>query len=473
MLRSLPKLLPAVFLFVGTLSVPAAGGGPAAVRTSTTASIKHVVIVMQENHSFDNVLGRLCVQYRRCDGATTGLVHDGTIIDLPAAKNIVPRAPHNHEAMLTAIDGGRMDGFDAMVAGEQNCAGPAYDCYQAYDPSQIPDLAALALNFVISDRTFQSDLAASWGSHLGLVAGTLDGFSGDNPCSPPRCPSVVPAAPGWGCDSHRDAPWRARPDDPLSYQPACVPDPELAMPNGGAYRQSDVAWTPTIMDRLDGAKLSWKLYAGTDKVPASAETSDFPENGYQWAICPTFADCLYTSQARNLALASQVIDDAATGSLPAVSIVTPTSADSQHNLYSMRMGDNWIGRVVQAIENGPDWSSTAVFITYDDCGCFYDHVAPPSGLGIRVPMVIVSPYAKRSFTDSTVASYASLLAFVEHNFKLRPLAKTDAEAYDFANSFNFSTLNASTVPMTVSPETPDDIRYLEEHPADPDDEDPT
>src|SRR5439155_1658622 len=92
---------------------------------------------------------------------------------------------------------------------------------------------------------------------------------------------------------------------------------------------------------------------------------------------------------------SQVIDDATNGTLPTVSIVTPTNSKSQHNFYSMKMGDNWIGQVVQAIENGPQWSSTAIFITYDDCGCFYDHVAPPAGLGIRVPMVIVSPYAKR------------------------------------------------------------------------------
>ena len=139
----------------------------------------------------------------------------------------------------------------------------------------------------------------------------------------------------------------------------------------------------------------------------------------------------------------------------------------------MKMGDNWIGQVVQAIENGPQWSSTAIFITYDDCGCFYDHVAPPAGLGIRVPMVIVSPYAKRGFTDSNIASYASLLAFIEHTFGLQPLSKTDADAYDFSNSFDFSAPQLTTIPMVTSPETPEDLNYLKEHPRDPADDDPT
>ena len=479
MFRQISKLLPAVALLAGTVSLPTSVASNTHAASTATSPISHVVVLMQENHSFDNVLGRLCVQSQRCDGATVGLLHDGSAIALPAAKNIVPGAPHNVQAMTTAIDGGRMDGFDLMVTPDHDCAGPDYDCYQAFDSSQIPDLAALALSFAISDRTFQSDLAASWGSHLGLVSATLDGFNGDNPCAGTQCPALAPQpAPvalgtGWGCDSHRDALWSRATDGRLSYQPACVPDPTLPLANGGAYRSTDVRWVPTIMDRLDSAKLAWKLYAGSDKLPTSQQGSGFPENGYQWAICPTFADCLYTNQAKNLALASQVIDDATSGTLPAVSIVTPTNAKSQHNFYSMKMGDNWIGQVVQAIENGPQWSSTAIFITYDDCGCFYDHVAPPAGLGIRVPMVIVSPYAKRGFTDSNIASYASLLAFIEHTFGLQPLSKTDAGAYDFSNSFDFSTPQLTTIPMVISSETPEDLHYMQEHPRDPDENDPT
>src|SRR5438552_5883022 len=223
MFRQISKLLPAVALLAGTVSLPTSAASNSHAASTATSPISHVVVLMQENHSFDNVLGRLCVQSQRCDGATVGLLHDGSLIPLPAAENIVPGAPHNVQAMTTAIDGGRMDGFDLMVTPDHDCASPSYDCYQAFDPSQIPNLAALALSFAISDRTFQSDLAASWGSHLGLVSATLDGFTGDNPCAGTQCPTLAPQpAPvalgtGWGCDSHRDALWRRAADGRLRY----------------------------------------------------------------------------------------------------------------------------------------------------------------------------------------------------------------------------------------------------------------
>lgn len=494
MFRRFSKILPALFVIVG-LTIVIVGStrlksavAPAGPVAGTTASpIAHVVILIQENHSFDNVLGRLCLQLNlqqmRCEGPMTsdgtptgtpiGLTSTGTI-QLPNASNSVPRAPHNVEAQTTAIDGGKMDGFDLMVEGGQNCDRP-FNCYQAFEPGHIPNLAALATNFVIADHTFQSDLAASWGSHLGFVAGNMDGFFGNNPCEnlsglPPDCNSpVVTLGHGWGCDSNRDALWTS-PSGQTMFEPSCVPDPALPLsgfPNGGAYRPTPVQWVPTIMDRLSSAGLPWKLYAGTT---LDAMASGFEASGYQWAICPTFADCLYTPQRSNLALASQVISDATNGTLPAVSIVTPTAGNSQHNLQLMNTGDNWIGDVVNAIQNGPNWSSTAIFITYDDCGCFYDHVPPPSGLGIRVPMVIVSPFARRGFTDTNVASFASLLAFIEHNFGLRPLAKADAEAYDFSNSFDFSSRPVlSTIPMINSLETPEDREYMKKHPPDADD----
>ena len=150
------------------------------------------------------------------------------------------------------------------------------------------------------------------------------------------------------------------------------------------------------------AGLSWKLY-----------TSD-----YDWAICPSFADCLDTSQKLNMVAPSQFTTDAQNGTLPSFSILLPqggnSGATSQHNGTSMAVGDNWIGAAVNAVENGPDWSSTAIFITWDDCGCFYDHVPPPvSTWGIRMPMIIVSPYAKPGYTDSTNATFGSMLAFTE------------------------------------------------------------
>jgi phospholipase C len=139
----------------------------------------------------------------------------------------------------------------------------------------------------------------------------------------------------------------------------------------------------------------------------------------------------------------------------------------------MLQGDNWIGQVVQAVMKTSDWASTAIFITYDDCGCFYDHVAPPAGMGVRMPMVIVSPYARPGYTDSTIASFASMLAFTEHVFGLQPLSSADAGAYDYANAFDATrTTGGSPPPLATRAIPRREQRYIARHPADLD-KDPT
>src|SRR5262249_36762987 len=137
-----------------------------------------------------------------------------------------------------------------------------------------------------------------------------------------------------------------------------------------------------------------------------------------------------------------ILTDAANGTLPDFSILLPSGdkvGTSQHNNTSMAAGDNWIGKAVNALMQGPEANSTVVFITYDDCGCFYDHVAPPSAqLGLRVPMVIVSPWARKGYTDSTPTSFIGMITFTEHLFGLPSLTAADANSYDYANSFDFT-----------------------------------
>ena len=416
--------------------------GPVVRSTTATATlatprfatpIRHVVILYEENHSFDNVLGALCVQDQRCDGATTGQLADGATIALGQASDIVPDVLHTDRGQIAAIDGGKMDGFSTIKGCTQSSG---YQCYSQFQPSQIPAVAALARKFVISDRTFESSAIPSWGSHLDLVTATLDGFTGDNPVPSTTGHSV---GPGWGCDSFRDALWRS--SSGKMWVPSCIPKKSGA----GPYRASPVKWVPTIMDRLAAGSYSWKLYA-----PALSQTG----TPYGWAICPTFADCLDTTQKTHVVPSGQVISDAAAGTLPNFSIVTPENDVSQHNQFSMIQGDGWISQVVNAIMNGPNWNTTAIFITWDDCGCFYDHVAPPAGLGIRVPMIIVSPYAKAGTTDHTTASLQSLLAYTEHAYNLAPLALADSHAYPYTNSFDYTqtpiapkTLRSTEVPL--------------------------
>jgi phospholipase C len=126
---------------------------------------------------------------------------------------------------------------------------------------------------------------------------------------------------------------------------------------------------------------------------------------------------------------------------------------------------------VNAVANGPNWSSTAIFITYDDCGCFYDHVAPPPGLslGIRVPMVIVSPYAKAGFTDSSTASFASMLAFIEHTWQIPALNSVDGTAYDYRNSFNYLQIPLAPARLTPHRVPAWELAHIRAHPFDEDD----
>jgi phospholipase C len=342
-----------------------------------------------------------------------------------------------------------------------------YGCLTYYTPTQIPNLITLATDFAVSDATFSMADSPSWGGHLYAVAATNDHFNGDNPVAPNPAPPGWTVGPGWGCDSNKVTTWIDPTTGASSKQPSCIPDPTLGLPNGGAFEPTTAQYVPTIMDRLDQAGLPWRLY-----------TAPSNDSGYIWAVCPSFAECLDTTQAQNMMPAQQVLSDAAAGTLPAYSLVLAGAGAYanlvQHNGMSMATGDNWIGQVVSAIENSPDWSSTAIFITYDDCGCFYDHIPPgvnPDGTqqGVRVPMVIVSPYAKPGYTDSAPASFASILAFVEQTFGLASLSLNDAAAYPFTNAFDYSQTPLAGVPMRQQTISLAEQQYLATHPGNPDD----
>jgi phospholipase C len=422
-------------------------------RAAPSSPIKHVVVVFEENHSFDNVFGRYCVKSGRCEGATEGRLHDGGVIPLPHAKDIVASAAHNSGAIIRAIDGGKMDGFDTF----RNCkeAG-GYPCMGQYDPKDVPNLTALARSFALSDATFETTPAGSWVSHLQLVASGADGFTGSNPVN---STTGAHRQAGWGCDAFTDASWVASSGSRPIFVPSCVP----SQTGAGPYRPSPVRWAPTIMDRLDQAGVSWKLYAG-----GGPKKKRFTA-GYLWEICPTFAECLLGPQSANWVPSDDILKDAAKGRLPNVSIVTPTPRVSQHNSDSMLVGDTWLGQLASAIMNGPEWSSTALFITYDDCGCFYDHVPPPPGAGVRVPMVMVSPYARAGFTDSRTATFDSILGYIERTFGVSPLGRGDARAYAFGKAFDYTQQPLPPVHMVVSRIPLWEQQYLLAHPGDPDD----
>ena len=351
----------------------------------------------QENHSFDETLGQFCkVHHNRCDGYVGNVrLANGVVAPMTKSKDIVPNVWHDITTQQQAIHRGKMDGWNNV----RGCNPPYHprNCLTYYTPKQIPNLTALAEHYVVSDRTFSMYYSPSWGGHLYAAAATQDHFTGELPYEKPG----VPRRPGMGLqlEPGRDL---DRPGDRERLRatvvhpgPARHARPRAKYPNRGAFRPTKVKWVPTIFDRLDGKHLSWKLYSSTAV----------------WGICPSFAECLYGPQHSHVVSPGSILADAQNGTLPAYSVLLPEgpgAGTDQHNHNSMRVGDNWIGKALDAIQHGPEWSSTAVFITYDDCGCFYDHVPPGSNAdgskqGIRVPMVIVSPYAKRAGTDHHAA----------------------------------------------------------------------
>jgi phospholipase C len=441
----------------------AASRGPAVTAARATdplraTPVKHVVVLYMENHSFDSLLGFWCDSHpQRCPNGgmpSSVTLSDGAVVTPHASPDVVPNVNHETVDQVHAINGGAMNGWQLI----KGCQAPKYGCISGYRPPQEPNLMALVRHFAISDMTFSMQDSPSWFGHTYAVAASTDGFTGHNP-GINNGPGV-----GWGCDSGKTATWVS--GGQHRRVPACVPDPSLIGPggkplaNGGAWAPTPVPYVPTIMDRLTAAGLSWRIYGArcTDQTTnAQGLKLCMKANGaYVYSICPTFAECLY-NQYNGLRPTTSFITDAASGHLSAFSVITPSDvAKSEHNGTSMTVGDNWLGKIVAAVMNGPEWGSTAMFITWDDCGCFYDQVPPgtnPDGTpqGPRVPLVIISPYAKSGYTDTTHTTFAGILAYTEHIFGLAPLSPNDAAAYPFTNAFNYAQAPLHGVRMVTRP----------------------
>jgi phospholipase C len=436
-----------------------------------TSPIQHVVIIDMENHSFDNVLGQLCIQDNRhnadgykCDAVSQGDLSNGQTIQLSKADDLVPSVAHDNAAQDTAINGGKMNGFD-KISGCHSDGG--YRCYSQFSPDQIPNTAALARQFAISDHTFEQHSIPSWGSHMILAASQLDKFRGNNP----QAASGVTPGPGWGCNSNKVAQWRASPQDSWQLEPSCIPKQD----GSGPFRASPVTWVPTIFDRMEAANLGWKIYT---ENPSGTGGNAAKGTGYIWTMCPYFADCLSNpAQASNMVLTSNLKADAqsckappeGSCSFPNVSFVIPKDDESQHNGFSMKVGEDWINSIITPLmSNQTLWNHTAIFLMQDDCGCFYDHVPPPAHtpkLGIRIPMIIISPYARPGYTDNKVASMSSPLAYIEHNFGLDPLSSADRDAYDYSNSFDYTRSPSGPVQLSSQTIPKKERDYIRTHPV--------
>lgn len=454
------------------------GASSGAASVSGIHKIRHVVVIFQENRSFDSYFGT----YPGADGIPMSQGTPTVCVPNPQSGGCVKPyldhqdrnggGPHNASNSYADVAGGLMNGFIAQaelsrsgckVPTDPSCRqGTATDVMGYHNGSDIPNYWAYAKNFVLQDHMFESVHSWSFPSHLYLVSGwSATCF---NPTVPMSCTSAE--------------------------------DPVLANSNNPTpYGWTDLTW---LLHR-SGVSWSWYLDDGYQplaqvakpaKKPAAARTgisglnngliasnntsASVSGNGVPqiWNVLPGFVDVHQDNQLGNVKDLSNFMREAASGSLPSVSWVLPNAKDSEHPPALVSVGQSYVTSIINQVMEGPDWNSTAIFLTWDDWGGFYDQVVPPQidalGLGIRVPGLVISPYAKAGYIDHQTLSYDSYIKFIEDDFlggaainpqtdgrpDPRPSVRENSKVLgNLINDFNFSQVPRSPLILSTDPKS--------------------
>ena len=273
-----------------------------------------------------------------------------------------------------------------------------------YDNRELPYYWDYASKFVLMDNFFSSEMGPSLPNHLYLIAGQSGGLTENTQAGT--------------CESRE----------------ICHGGSNKTSNNPYGLSNNLTFNFTTVMDQLDSRGVSWKYYNG--------DKDDYKDAGY-WNPLPAFASFKNnTSRLNNLAPNSQFLVDLAKGNLAQVTWVIPTEDESDHPTANVRVGQKYLVSTINAIMQSKFWPSTAIFVTWDDYGGWYDHVAPPQvdafGFGFRVPCLIISPYAKEGFIDHTQSEFTSILKFIQTVHSLPPLTQRDAMASNMFEAFDFS-----------------------------------
>jgi len=417
------NLLPAA-----TAPLEAAAGGPQHTRTEAGRKIQHIIFLIKENRTFDNYFGT----YPGANGATRALASNGKEVPLIHQNDQIPDIDHSSEGARNAYDGGRMDRFDLLHSGgrarqaqrqanprRQNLPQPnsgleggpyANNSLTQFYEADIPNYWTYARNFVLGDNMFSSLMGPSFPNHLYTIAAQSGGAI-DNPRTDRNIGTLANATNGWGCD---------------------IPNQQVKVQTSGTIKFEDACFDfKTLADELDAKGLSWRYYAPPSGHP-----------GYIWSAYDGIKHIRNGPDWKNVVPTPEFVVDAAAGKLATVSwIVTPARV-SEHAPASVCVGENWTVSLLNALMQGPDWQSSAVFVTWDDFGGFYDHVPPQQidgyGLGFRVPLLIISPYAKKGYIDHTLYEFSSMLRFAEDVLGLAQMTERDRKANDLMGAFDFN-----------------------------------
>ncbi len=394
------------------------GGGKSSASPTPTSSprsgkyIKHVVLMIQENRSFDNYFST----FPGADGTTHGSMktpHGVIQVHLKEAGFDSDDLSHGHYSFELEYDHGKMDGFNLVTRGPNVQAGTY--TYRVVAPRYIKPYWEIAHQYVLADHMFMTQGSDSFTAHQDLIAGdtTVD-KEGDNVIDFPNPPS-------WGCNA----------------PPGTVTS--LITPSGKylADRGPFPCFTyATLRDLLDAKGLSWLYFTNSASF-------------YLWNAFDAIKVVREGSEWRTNIVRSppEIFNTISNRKLPAVSWVIPSSGYSDHPGFDKGRGPSWIASVINAIGESPYWDSTVVIVVWDDWGGEYDNVAPPQldgqGLGMRVPMLLVSAYARETgghpgYVAHTQYEFGSILKFVEENWNLGSLSATDVRANSLIDCFDFT-----------------------------------
>jgi phospholipase C len=375
-------------------------GPPATPPTPVVTPIRHVVFVIQENRSFND----LFMGYPGAKTATYGYDKKGAKIRVRPHELAAPwDLGHSAAAFFAACDGtGKLPGTQCKMDGwnDENDSpnAPKNAAYSYVPRDEIEPYWQIARQYVLADRMFASNLDGSFVAHQYVVAAYAS-RAVDYPLDV------------WGCAGGK-ADTVATLTKLRTYGPA-IP---ACFAN------------PTIASEADAAGVTWRFYAGAlsgdGGLWSSYQADRKIYGGPDWG-----ADVINPP--------AQFLTDIGNGKLASVTWITPTWETSDHPSPDASHGPAWVASVVDAVGTSKFWSSTAIFIMWDDWGGFFDPVKPVfedyDGLGFRVPLLIVSPYAKRASVTHVRYETASVLRFIEDNFGFSPLAKSDERANDPAN----------------------------------------
>jgi len=363
----------------------------AANQAPTKTPIQHFVVLLQENHSFDNYFGT----YPGADGFPPGLKipvdpkkpEAGFVEPWHLGNVTITDLSHNAATFREQYNNGEMNGFVAALDRRKQNGRQALGYYNGED---IPYYWNLADHYVLFDRFFSSARDGSFANHFYWIAG----------------------AP------------------PVTEQ-----NEDLA---------AKLTTVPTIFDSLEKAGISWKFYVQNYDPSINyrnLETAGNRASQIIWVPLLNFDRFIDDPNlASHIVDLSQYYVDLRQGTLPAVSYIAPSGA-SEHPPGSLISGQRFVKTLLQELMRSSAWESSAFLLAYDDWGGWYDHVSPPQvdkyGYGLRVPALLVSPYAKRGYIDGTTLDFTSMLKFIEENWGIAPLAERDRQANNILSAFDF------------------------------------